>query len=93
MAVCAQCGKHEGTYRSPAGRLLCASCHRGLATLGGAGAALVSGASAPEAVGAGIAAGGFAGAVARDLERTIALNQRIAQTRGFWRRLWLRVVG
>jgi ribosomal protein S27E len=90
---CQQCGRNTASFQTPSGRSLCEGCYRQLATYGGAGSALVSGAGIPEAVGTGIAVGGFAGAVEADLQRQIELNRRLAETKGFWRRLWLRVVG
>ena len=90
---CEQCGRSPAPHATPSGRALCAACYRSLASFGGAGSAMIGGAGPEQAVGTGIAAGGFAGAVEADLQRQIALNKRIAETKGFWRRRWLRVVG
>ncbi|GAA1726100.1 hypothetical protein [Aeromicrobium alkaliterrae] len=61
--------------------------------LGAAGSALVSGESLPTAVGTGIAAGAWAGAVEAEGRAAQARKAKLDETRGFWRRLWVRVWG
>ena len=67
--------------------------HRDLTGLAGAGSALIGGADAPEAVGTGIAARGFAGHVDADLQYQIQLRKKIEAEPNFWKRMKLRIIG
>lgn len=93
MTTCSECADRAGTHGTVSGRTLCDDCYRRLAQRSGAGSAMTSGASATEAVGTGLAAGGFAGAVDAETEALRRRRAKLAATTGFWRRLWVRVWG
>ena len=89
---CAQCGK-AAKHRTPTGRGLCDAHYRELAGYAGAGTAMLDGASAPIAVGTGIAAQGYTGTLDAEARRQRELAQRPADEPSFWARLKLRMIG
>ncbi len=90
---CSRCRRRGARHTTVSGRALCDRCYRDLATYAGAGTAMVDGASPGEAVGTGLAAGQWAGAVRDDAEAARRRRAKLAHTTGFWRRLWVRVWG
>ena len=93
MTTCAECLRKPGRHETVSGRMLCDGCYQRLAGMAGAGSAMVTGADPATAVGTGIAASGWAGVTAADPEGSARRREKIAATRGFWRRLWVRVWG
>lgn len=90
---CTECGAADARHATVSGRQLCDACHRRLVGMAGAGAAAAGGAGLGEAMTTGFGAAAYANAVAD--ERTAGQRRRdkLAATRGFWRRVWVRVVG
>lgn len=91
--ICSQCGAAGARHTTTSGRHLCDECHRVLVGLAGAGAAAAGGGGMGEAMTTGFGAAAYSNAVAD--ERTAGQKRRdkLAATHGFWRRLWVRVVG
>ena len=91
--TCTECGAAAGPHTTMSGRQLCDDCHRRLVGMAGAGTAVAGGAGLGEAMTTGFGAAAYANAV--NEERTAGQKRRdkLAGTRGFWRRLWVRVVG
>lgn len=90
--TCDQCGNPTA---GPAtnGRRLCAGCLRKFGTIAGAATALASGQGPDQAIVVGIATGGYIGAVEADRVYQRDLKAKVAATDGFWRRMWVRIVG
>lgn len=63
------------------------------AGLAGAGSSLVGGGDLSSAVGTGIASAGFSDAVAGEAEASRKRRAKLDATTGFWRRMWVRIVG
>ena len=93
MSTCTQCGTRPGAHETVSGRLLCGDCYRRLAEFSGAGSAMVGGASPEQAVGTGLATGGWAGAADGETAALRRRRAKLAATEGFWSRLWVRVWG
>ena len=91
--TCSECGRAAATHEMASGRGLCPDCFRTFVERAGAGTALASGASATEAIVTGIAAGGYSETVSEVAVKSAAKKRKLAQTEGFWKRLWVRVVG
>lgn len=90
---CSACDRAPAPFTTVSGRRLCDSCHRRLVGLAGAGSAMVDGASTSQAVQTGIAAGGFHDAVRGEQDAARRRRAKLDATTGFWRRMWVRVVG
>lgn len=67
--------------------------HEDLTMYGGAGASLLRGDSPETAVGKGIAARGYAGATNSSYDYHVKCSEKVASTRGFWRKLKVIVIG
>lgn len=93
MTVCHDCGGDAAHKATATGRTLCESCWSRFVGLAAAGSAMVTGEGAESAVGAGIAAAGFASILDAEADAARAREAKLAATEGFWRRLWVRVVG
>ncbi len=91
--TCAECGGTNARHITTSGRQLCDDCHRRLVGLAGAGAAAAGGAGLGEAMTTGFGAAAYADAVADERSAAQRRRDKLAATRGFWRRLWVRVVG
>lgn len=91
--TCDECGTSGATHGTPSGRTLCDGCYRSYVQLAGAATALAGGGGAGAAVATGIAAGAYAGATDAEVAAIRGRRAKLAATRGFWRRLWVRVVG
>ncbi len=91
-STCADCAK-PASHKTSTSRMLCTDCYRNLAGYAGAGAAMIGGANPAEAIGAGIAAQNYAGSMAAESKNLEARRQKLAQTPGFWRRAWVRLIG
>lgn len=80
MARCDQCCRATGsTFTAPSGRELCERCY----------GRIVRRVVRPP----GRYARGWAGAVKGEAAAAEARRAKLAATKGFWRRLWVRVVG
>lgn len=90
---CAECGAAEAPHTTMTGRRLCDACHRRLVGMAGAGAAVAGGGGLGEAMTTGYGAAAYANAVAAEKGAAAGRRAKLAETRGFWRRLWVRVVG
>ena len=90
---CVECGKAAASRTTTSGRQLCPDCFRRLGLATGAAVGLSEGQDAGSAIVQGVAAGQYAGAMASDREYQRRLHEKLATTEGFWRRLWVRVVG
>lgn len=86
------CGR-PGVHVLTSGRALCAACFQRLGQQTGAGSAMVQGEDVGSAVARAITTGHYAGAVAADRAYQRRLRAKLDRTEGFWRRLWVRVVG
>ncbi|MGO0576103.1 hypothetical protein [Ornithinimicrobium panacihumi] len=75
------------------GRQLCPECYRDHAMYAGAGASMASGGGAGEAVVTGLGSKAYAGAVSGEAAAARQRRAKLERTSGFWRRLWVRVVG
>ena len=93
MTTCTECGASPAPFATVSGRELCEACHRRLAQVTGASVVLGSGGSPAQAVGTAIAAGAFHGAVQGEAGAMARRRAKLAATEGFWRRMWVRVVG
>lgn len=91
--TCDSCGRPDARHETVSSRHLCPGCHRTHITLAGAATSMSTGGGAPEAVGVGLAAGGFAGASDAEVDAIRERRRKLAGTSGFWRRLWVRLVG
>lgn len=93
MRRCVECGEAGTARATPSGRVLCGDCLRRLTALAGAGGALAQQGSDTEVIVAGLAAGAFAGAMSGEAQAARQRAAKLARTTGFWRRLWVRIVG
>ncbi len=91
--TCTECGAHPAAHLTSSGRRLCPGCFRRLGAATGAAVGLTQGAEVGPAIVQGVATGQYAGAMAADREYQRGRRQKLAATEGFWRRLWVRVVG
>lgn len=91
--TCSECGAPDARHTTMSGRHLCDDCHRVLVGLAGAGAAAAGGGGLGEAMTTGFGAAAYANAVADERSAGERRRAKLAATRGFWRRLWVRVVG
>lgn len=90
--TCDQCS-NPSVSTTTSGRRLCEDCLRRFGTIAGAATALASGAGPVQAVATGLATGGYIGAVEADRAYQRDLKAKVAATEGFWRRMWVRIVG
>lgn len=90
---CDECGGTGAVHTTASGRVVCDDCYRRLAQLTGAVTGLSGGGSVADAVATGIAVGGFAGATDPEVDAIRARKTKLAATSGFWRRLYVRVIG
>lgn len=94
MARCDQCGRESSRAQtSVSGRGLCDGCYRQLAAFAGAASAMAAGAGVGEAIVTGVATRAYAGAFSGEAAAARARRAKLDATTGFWRRLWVRVVG
>ena len=94
MARCDQCGRSTRKGAQTAtGRRLCQPCYRNLAAYAGAGAAMTSGAGVGESLVTGVSTRAYAGAFSGEAEAARERREKLDRTTGFWRRLWVRIVG
>lgn len=93
MATCADCRKRRGTHTTVSGRALCEECYRDHAGFVGAGSAMVAGDDPLGSVATGMATRGWAGAFRGEAAAMRRRREKLARTTGFWRRLWVRIVG
>lgn len=94
MAKCDECSRRvSAVHETVSGRGLCDSCYRRLVAFAGAGAAMASGAGLRESVVTGVSTGAYAGAFTGEAAAARERRAKLARTRGFWRRLWVRIVG
>lgn len=91
--TCAECGGAGATHSTPSGRTLCDGCYRRLAQATGAVAGLSGGGSVTDGVVTGMATGAYAGATDPEVDAIRARRAKLAATSGFWRRLYVRLVG
>lgn len=91
--TCTECGASGARHETMTGRRLCDECHRRLVGLAGAGAAAAGGAGVGGAMTTGFGAAAYANAVADEKGAGARRRAKLASTCGFWRRLWVRVVG
>lgn len=94
MARCDDCGRpaRKGATTTT-GRRLCEQCSRDLAAYAGAASAMVSGAGVGESLVTGVSTRAYAGAFTGEAEAARGRREKLDRTSGFWRRLWVRVVG
>ncbi|MBD8606587.1 hypothetical protein IFT73_06940 [Aeromicrobium sp. CFBP 8757] len=92
MNTCAECGVRRASKVSPTGRPLCEQCFATLTGLAAAAGSIGSG-NGSGAVGDAIGAASFAGAGAHEDARRAERRRRLAEASGFWRRLWIRLIG
>jgi hypothetical protein len=90
---CDQCHRHPSRHATATGRRLCDQCYRDLAGATGAAFSLSQGESTTQAIVTGVAARHYAGAMDAARDHKHRQELKLAQTEGFWRRLWVRVVG
>lgn len=94
MARCQECSRRVSTvHATVSGRQLCETCYRRLAAFTGAGAAMASGAGVGESVVTGASTRAYAGAFTGEASAARERRAKLDRTTGFWRRLWVRVVG
>ena len=91
--TCTECGVAGARHTTMSGRSLCDDCHRRLVGMAGAGAAAAGGAGLGEAMTTGFGAAAYANAMADERTSGQERRDKLAATHGFWRRLWVRVVG
>ena len=91
--TCDECGRPSAVHLTPSGRHLCDDCHRDLTFLAAAGSTFVGGVDVVESVATGFASRAYAGTADAEVEAIRARRAKLAATTGFWRRLWVRVVG
>jgi hypothetical protein len=90
---CDRCRAVPAPVLTTSGQRLCQACYRRLASVTGAAIALAEGQGVGTAIVDGIAAGGFADAVAGEAAAARRRRAKLAATTGFWRRIWVRVIG
>ena len=90
---CDECGATTARHTTMSGRHLCDDCHRVLVGMAGAGAAAAGGGGIGEAMTTGFGAAAYANAVADERTAGQKRREKVQATRGFWRKLWVRVVG
>lgn len=91
--ACDECGGPGATHPTASGRVVCDGCYRLLAQLTGAVAGLSGDGSVADGVATGVAVGGFAGATDPEVDAIRGRRAKLAATSGFWRRLYVRVIG
>lgn len=92
MVLCENCAA-EATRESISGRRLCHDCYAMIVGGTAAGSAIAGGAGLGQAATTGFGAKGYAGAFLDEAEASRVRREKLAATSGFWRRLWVRVVG
>lgn len=94
MSRCQQCRRSARRGQTMlSGRRLCERCYRDHAAFVGAGAALVDGGGVGRAITQGLGTRAYAGAFTGEAAAARARRAKLDRTEGFWRRLWVRVVG
>lgn len=73
--------------------VLCGDCFERLGAMGGGGVAVGQGGSMFDGIVGGVAAGKFPRAAATERQAAEKRRAKLARTTGFWRRLWVRIVG
>lgn len=91
--TCAECGGVDATHPTPSGRNLCAGCYQRLAQATGAVMGLSGDGSVVDGVVTGMATGASAGATDPEVDAIRTRRAKLAATSGFWRRLYVRVIG
>ncbi|SOC55906.1 hypothetical protein [Ornithinimicrobium cerasi] len=94
MARCQECRRQVAGAGSTtvSGRRLCGECHGRLAAHAGAASSLAAGDGVGDALVTGMSTRAYAGAFTGEAGAARARAARLRATRGFWRRLWVRVV-
>jgi hypothetical protein len=90
---CDECGTSGADHGTPSGRSLCDDCYQAYVQLAGATTALAGGSGVGGAVATGIASGAYAGASDAEVDAIRGRRTKLASTQGFWRRLYVRIVG
>lgn len=90
---CDECGKAGASHETVSGRSLCDGCYRRLAQATGAVVGLGDGGGLAGGVATGVSVGGFAGSTDAETEAIRARRAKLAATTGFWRRLYVRIIG
>lgn len=93
MTRCSQCLRDGANFQTISSRHLCDECRLQYAQFVGAGSAMVDGQDVMTAVGVGLATGRWAGSIEAELEASRRRKAKLDATTGFWRRLWVRVIG
>lgn len=92
MARCDNC-EAEATRESISGRPLCHECYSVIVGGSAAGTAIAGGAGLGQALTTGFGAKAYAGASEDEAEAARARRTKLDATEGFWRRLWVRIIG
>lgn len=93
MSICADCNTNRASKSSPTGRPLCNDCFALLVGYSGAGTAIADGGGFIDAFTTGVAAGSYANVMDGEGESQRQHKEKLDQTEGFFKRLWVRVVG
>lgn len=91
--LCAECEAADARHITMTGRQLCDDCHRVFVGIAGAGAAVAGVSGVGGALTTGFGAAAYANAMSDEHDAAAEREAKLAATRGFWRRLWVRVVG
>ncbi|MFX0538954.1 hypothetical protein ACQBAT_12310 [Ornithinimicrobium sp. Y1847] len=93
MALCQQCERRRASTTTVTGRSLCSTCSKESGSQIRAGAIVARGGSVGRVVSGGRTARSFRGMYKGEAEAARQRREKLANTEGFWHRLWVRIVG
>lgn len=94
MARCTQCGHSDATKQMPAtGRAVCPACWKKFVQIAAVGMGATNGTGGAATLATAVVAGQYANVIEQERAAAEQRRAKLAATEGFWRRMWVRIVG